>query len=373
MSENALREAQAVDREQAHRNDARRILQRVVSALDTKSSSGVRWPFELLQNAHDFGARDREDLVEIEFSQKDDNLVVSHNGRIFSIPELKALLSGGSSKEFDGADTTGRFGTGFLVTHAISSRVDVEGILQTADGQLETFRIELNRPPDEAQILKNIELTDEAFGAAQPAPEVLNIPTASFTYHNSHPEVVQAGLDRLEQTVPYLYATCDDLGEVRIRRSERTIVFRRESPPGTELRDIDGFLLKEAIVAASDGVANSQFAAVSILAKAKTDMDGAADDKHTFAGLLLILKQNDGGIYSIAFPEPGFPRVFVQFPINETGALPINTIFEGRFNPKPERDGITMNPHDRGLLKAALSSVSFHGGVCRELWLEECS
>ena len=154
MSENALREAHEVDREQAHRNDARRILQRVVLALESQLSSAVRWPFELLQNAHDFGAREGEDLVEVEFSQHDENLVVSHNGRIFSIPELKALLSGGSSKEFDGIETTGRFGTGFLVTHAISSRVDVDGILQTADGQFETFRIELNRPPDEALILE---------------------------------------------------------------------------------------------------------------------------------------------------------------------------------------------------------------------------
>lgn len=162
MSENALKEAQEIDKEQARRNDARRILQRVVLALESPDSSGIRWPFELLQNAHDFGAREGEDLVEIEFCQNSENLVVSHNGRIFSIRELKALLSGGSSKEFDGVETTGRFGTGFLVTHAISTQVDVDGILQTAEGQLETFRIELNRPPDEAQILKNIELTDEA-------------------------------------------------------------------------------------------------------------------------------------------------------------------------------------------------------------------
>ncbi len=356
MSENALKEAQAVDRKQAHRNDARRILQRVVLALDSPSSSGVRWPFELLQNAHDFGAREGEDLVEVEFSQQDETLVVSHNGRIFSIPELKALLSGGSSKEFDGVDTTGRFGTGFLVTHAISSRVDVDGILQTADRQLETFRIELDRPPDEDQILKNIERTDEAFGAAQPALKLLNIPTASFTYHNANPEVVQAGLDRLEQTIPYLYGTCDNLGEVRIRRPGKTVVFRRESPPGTEFKDIDGVLLKKVIVTASEGAATRQFAAVSILAKMKAEMDGTADDEDTSAGLLLILEQDDGEKGSIIFPERGFPRIFVQFPINETGTLPFNTVFEGRFNPRPERDGITMTPHDRGLLKAALSA-----------------
>ena len=358
MSENALKEAQAVDREHAHRNDARHILRSVGLALDSQVSSGVRWPFELLQNAHDFGAREGENLVEVEFCQQDEDLVVSHNGRIFSIPELKALLSGGSSKEFDGVDTTGRFGTGFLVTHAISARVDVDGILQTADGQLETFRIELNRPRDQDRILKNIELTDEAFGAAQPAPGALNNPTASFTYHNANPEVVRAGLDRLEQAIPYLYGTCANLGEVRIRRPEKTVVFRRKSPADVGFRDIDGFVLKEAVVIASDSeeAATRQFAAVSILARVNAGPDGAADGRDASAGLLLILEHDDAAGANIVFPEPGFPRIFVQFPINETGSLPFNTVFESRFNPKPERDGITMNPHDRGLLKAALSA-----------------
>ena len=352
MSENALREAQEVDKEQARRNNARDILKGVDSALNSPMSSGVRWPFELLQNAHDFGAREGEDLVEIEFCQNSENLVVSHNGRIFSIPELKALLSGGSSKEFDGVETTGRFGTGFLVTHAISTQVDVDGILQTAEGQLETFQIELNRPPDEARILENIEHTDEAFGAAQLAHDILNTPTASFTYHDANYEVVRAGLDRLEQTVPYLYSTCDNLGEVRIQRPGKTVVFKRKSPPDTEFKDIDGFLLKETIVTASEGTATRQFAAISILVKAETDMDG----KDTSAGLLVVLEQYDGEESSIIFPAPGFPRIFVQFPINETGALPFNVVFESKFNPKPERDGIKMNPKDRGLLRAALSA-----------------
>ncbi len=213
MSENALNEARAVDRDQAHRNDARRILERVESALEGQHSPEVRWPFELVQNAHDFGARDGEEFVEIEFAHENDTLVVSHNGRIFSIPELKALLSGGSSKDFDGDDTTGRFGTGFLVTHAVSTRVDVDGILQTADGQLEAFSIQLDRPADEAAILKNIEFTDDAFVAARPVSDVTDIPTASFRYYNANSRIVDVGLDRLEQTILYLFATCYNLGD----------------------------------------------------------------------------------------------------------------------------------------------------------------
>ena len=115
-------------------------------------------------------------------------------------------------------------------------------------------------------------------------------------------------------------------------------------------------MLKEAIVTASEGPATRQFAAISILANAETDLDGGAGGDHASARLLLILKQDDGRMGSIVFPEPGFPRIFVQFPINETGALPFNIVFEGKFNPKQERDGITMNPDDRKLLKSALSA-----------------
>lgn len=353
MSENALREAQEVDRESARRNDARHILRNVAQALQNPEASGVRWPFELIQNAHDFGAREGEGLVNIEFSYQADNLVVAHNGRIFSIPELKALLSGGSSKEFDGIKTTGRFGTGFLATHAISTRVDVDGILQTVDGQFEIFRVELNRPPDEAQILENIKLTDQAFAEARLVNGMLDIPTAVFTYQGANPDVVRAGLNRLKQTVPYLYATCENLGEVRIRDPEEAIVFRRVSRNGTGPRDVDGFMLNKAIVAASDGASTDEFIAVSIVGGAK-DTDAASED---MARLLLVLKQNDGQEDCVVLPKPGFPRIFVQFPISETGDLPFNIISESKFEPKPERDGITMQPRNKALLKTALAAL----------------
>ena len=356
MSENALTEARAVDRDQAHRNDARRILERVESALEGQHSPEVRWPFELVQNAHDFGARDGEELVEIDFVHEDDSLVVSHNGRIFSIPELKALLSGGSSKEFDGDDTTGRFGTGFLVTHAISTRVDVDGILQTADGQLEAFSIQLDRPKDEAAILENIKYTDDAFVAACPVFDVTDMPTASFRYHNANSRIVDIGLDRLEQTIPYLFATCHRLGALRVRRSDGTTVFRRLSNRESTLRISDGFSTTETVVSAVKGDDRRRFMAISVSTNVSIDADDSDEERHTSTGLLVILQQNDGVQDTVILPEPVLPRVFVQFPINETASLPFNIILNSKFRPKQERDGISMNERDRELIEGALSA-----------------
>jgi hypothetical protein len=66
--------------------------------------------------------------------------------------ELAALLSGGSSKEFDSDETTGRFGTGFLVTHVLAERTSLQGLLALDHG-FEQFDLTLDRGGDEVDIL----------------------------------------------------------------------------------------------------------------------------------------------------------------------------------------------------------------------------
>lgn len=124
MSTKARSEFDKARIQQTTQNDARRIRTRVQAAQNS-DRAGVqwRWPFELMQNAHDAGPRDGNDQVEVKFVLQDTRLVVRHTGKPFTAQELAALLSGGSSKEFDSEETTGRFGTGFLVTHALSTRV----------------------------------------------------------------------------------------------------------------------------------------------------------------------------------------------------------------------------------------------------------
>lgn len=186
MSETARAEYEEASKHQRNRNDARTIRTKV-DAAQNMPSAGVRWPFELIQNAHDAGPRDGDKRVKISFIFKDNDLLVSHTGKPFTTEELAALLSGGSSKDFDDEETSGRFGTGFLVTHALSTHVDVHGLIKIGKGH-ERFHIELNRDGDEDAIAKNIEQANEAIGKAQPLSEpcIAKNPTASFTYYNAN-------------------------------------------------------------------------------------------------------------------------------------------------------------------------------------------
>jgi hypothetical protein len=102
----------------------------------------MRWPFELLQNALDAGPREGKNEVTISFRLETGRVVFEHDGAPFSFRELAALLSGGSSKDFGSEETTGRFGTGFLVTHVLAERAVLTGVLAVESG-FELFNIEL--------------------------------------------------------------------------------------------------------------------------------------------------------------------------------------------------------------------------------------
>ena len=342
MSELARAEFDNARIQQTTQNDARRIRQRVEAAQQSPTRAGIRWPFELMQNAHDAGPRDGNERVEIDFILSDDQLVVSHTGKPFEAQELAALLSGGSSKEFDSEETTGRFGTGFLVTHALSTQVDVDGVLTTQEGS-EAFHIELARDGDEESIVKNIEQANQSLEDAKAVPEgwIASKPTASFVYHDVNGEVVQRGLNRLEQALPYLYATCNKLGSVRIERFEDELLFE----PGALSENTNSdFTINETHLTISSSYAVRNVVAVRIGRK-----DGQS-------ALLTVLESRGLDNYQVLLPSEGFSRVFVTFPIAGTDFLPFNVVLDGNFAPLQERDGIAMHDADKALISEALSA-----------------
>jgi hypothetical protein len=116
MSEKALNAYCDARQDQLVRNEARHIRSKINDAWGSRHDAGVRWPFELLQNALDAGPRTGCDHVQVRLRQDANEFVFEHDGAFFTLRELAALLSGGSSKEFESVDTTGRFGTGFLAS-----------------------------------------------------------------------------------------------------------------------------------------------------------------------------------------------------------------------------------------------------------------
>ena len=343
MSEIALNEYSSARERQLTRNDARRILTRVDDARQKPASASRRWPFELIQNAHDAGPRAGDERVEIAFRFQGNDLAVSHTGKPFSPQELAALLSGGSSKEFDDQETTGRFGTGFLATHALSTRVDVEGIIETEEG-FERFVIELERGGDEDSITANIEQASASVRAATRicVASVVDQPTASFTYYDADDSVVNNGLVRLREALPYLYGTCPQLGKVTLESPDAVVQFDRGD---TSVTQQDGVTIEITNINIMDSCQSTPVAVMRIF------QDGGS------SSLLAVCQTAVGATSGVIVPSEGFPRLFVQFPLGETSALPLNVVIDGRFTPQQERDGIALNANDKELIADALATL----------------
>jgi hypothetical protein len=341
MSEAALALYEKACNVQAQRTEARRIRTRVRDARAGTTGAASRWPFELLQNVHDAGPRAGQKRVNVSFRWDGTTLLVEHNGTPFELQEVAALLSGGSSKEFESEETTGRFGTGFMVTHALACCIDVS-IAINAEGQLELAEVSLDRQGDDEAILANIQASHEAIKLAVPLGTIDNIPTAQLRYRVDRPEAVAEGFDNLRRTLPYLFATCPKLGDVVVEEPERDeewtagpAVVKREADPHLSALHV------KAIV--SDGTALDDIQVYSCKASAQSR-----------ATLIALVRGGDNAL-RIEIPEQGFPRLFARFPVRDTGTRPIPVILDAPFDLPQERDRVLMSDSDKEMIEEGLS------------------
>ena len=204
--------------EQHARNEARRIRSRVHEARGNPHPASFRWPIELLQNALDSGPRSGSTIT-VRLHSESSKLTFEHDGAPFTSEELAALLSGGSSKEFESEVTTGRFGTGFLVTHVLAEHTTLRGLLKVPRG-CELFQLTLDRSGDEDAILRNRRSCNEAIRLAKQVTTFDGLPSASFEYPIGDDRTLLIGVEALKQALPYLYVTRLSLGQVEFTKAD---------------------------------------------------------------------------------------------------------------------------------------------------------
>jgi len=344
MSDQAFQIYERAQSEQHNRNEARRIRTRVSEARGRRGAAETRWPFELTQNALDGGPREGRSSVTISVRKKGSHVVFEHDGAPFNTQELAALLSGGSSKEFESEVTTGRFGTGFLVTHVLSERARLRGLLQVED-HLEQFELILDRGGDEETILQNIVACNAAIRAASPISSEESRPSASFEYEvGEDATTFVAGFDALTRALPYLYGTRPALGAVELEAAEGVI--QKWTPGERQTLSFNGgqALCRSLLVEQPGGRAR--------------DVKVYRFMTHAEAGAaaLVVVERTDIG-WRVIPPDVHTPRIFREYPVRAATFLPISFVFDGKFSPDQERAVLHMDETDRALLEDAFSAA----------------
>lgn len=343
MSQEALADYQRARDRQLSKNEARHIYTRVREAREAPHLAGIRWPFELLQNALDAGPRPERDVVTVNLRQEDGQTIFQHDGAAFSAQELAALLSGGSSKDFGAEDTTGRFGTGFLVTHVLADRMSLQGLIALGRGY-ESFSLDINRSGDEEQILENIHQCSQAIERAEQIPDAEAVPSARFIYPMQNEETFALGIDAFRAALSYLYGTCPRLGNVHLTAPSL----------GDELW-IPG---QVSTIRMSGGIAWDRL--IDVRRSGETYqyriLRFALSDKPRASALVLL--ESAGDIWQLGLPGDADARIYRQYPLRSSSFIPINFILDGAFEPDQERSIVLMNDSDRQALSEGFSAAA---------------
>lgn len=123
-------------------SEARDIIHDVNKLYVIPEEKRSRWIWELLQNARDVA---KDGRVDIHIKLTPTRFEFHHNGVPFFTKNLLALLYKTSTKSLSGDDgTTGKYGTGFVMTHLLNKKVTISGVHENEQGR-RRFQLEIDR------------------------------------------------------------------------------------------------------------------------------------------------------------------------------------------------------------------------------------
>jgi hypothetical protein len=319
-----------------YRSIAQKIRNRLQQLENANDKDKRRWVWELLQNAIDAG---NGNPVEINIIINTAFLSFQHNGGYFQPRSVTNLVHQISSKE--GTQSIGRFGTGFLTTHTLSRRVEVESVFESY-GKFYPFKLEMDRTgkTEEALVL-GIEKTWDLYKSAprQIIPKQEKIFTI-FKYRNPNLDIAQATLRDAMDFIAYCFAFVPNLKTFQVKNEveDTHISYQREKPNPINA---------QLSILTLDKIAKQNTDKIQLLSiqSEKISLAIAIESTKTQTRLLPISKNT--------------PRLFCAYPLIGTEnfwyPFVLNSI---HFDPKTERDklylkGDTVNArNNKGLLES---------------------
>ena len=130
------------ENEQLRSIPAQRLREKLSLLKNRINSAKKRWFWELLQNASDYN-----ESVNVKLIVTDNKVTFQHDGSPFSIRDVLNLISPDSNKQEDEVhiDNIGKFGTGLVSTHILSSILEIEGVCKDDQEECYLFSLSLDR------------------------------------------------------------------------------------------------------------------------------------------------------------------------------------------------------------------------------------
>jgi len=311
---------------------AKRLLEKLEPIPSKVDILQYRWFWELVQNASDFN-----NLVDVEVELNSTTLVFRHNGKPFKLVDVENLITPDSDKDDTEitAEYIGRFGSGFISTHILSSLIRVEGVVQ--DKYLQdkhyTFKFDLDRASylSKPDLIKAIGASEDQFKNFHPQVEhISGAFETKFTYDLSKSltpaidtkKIAKEGIDYAYKILPLVFTFLPKLNSVRF--IDKTV--------GKEMY----FFQKErnediGICKIGNEINKSEKDDIEVRFVAQSDVTVAVE-----------IKENK----VVEYPED-IAVLFLYLPMigSEKFPFPVS-IHSNNFKPETERHGINISEND---------------------------
>ena len=217
--------------EQLRSSSAQRLIEKLSLLRNRRDSSRKRWFWELLQNASDYN-----DSVNVKLIVDDEKVVFKHDGQPFIDTDVFNLIRPDSNKKDDirRKDNIGKFGSGFVSTHILSSHVKVNGIIQDDEDHTYEFEVDLDRSN---YLTKSLLIDDINDSINQFANSIKPITSTngfntSFTYFTDEPlpdiDILDIDLDYLYRVLPYTLCFMPKILSVQILDNRKSLLSRNQ-------------------------------------------------------------------------------------------------------------------------------------------------
>lgn len=338
---------------------AKRILEKIQSIPEDVDKLQRRWFWELLQNASDYN-----DEVEVIVELGHDKIVFRHNGRPFRPLDAENLIAPDSGKddaESRSMDLIGQFGTGFISTHVLASRITVNGILKSEEVEdlYSSFQFDLDRSgfTDKQRLKKAI--SSSSLQLSDNTKEVQFVEgefNTAFTYHIEEAlpgigrgQAVQPGLEYVFDMLPYTLAFMPKVKKVTILNHDTSYVSYRKRC-FVQDRESDDFIVRIDTENSVDG-------STSVIER-KFVVKNQGD-----ASVIVCLK----GDRIQPFPD-NVTKLFCALPMigTEDFASPV-VINSAKFVPRTERNGIRLSSNSEANRNIVVDAVVAYGRLVQDL------
>ena len=173
-----------------------------------------RWPWELVQNAKDSIASEKDrESVNIEIIKENNTYTFKHDGAPFNVKSLTALMYKYSSGKRNDSESTGRFGTGFLTTHGLSKNVEIKGDIYIK-GQLKGFSLNMYREGEGQELLDGLKRTEESFKTYEKTFGWTSYKYIATTKRNM--EAGRLGIQNFKENIAIVMLNCPEINSIKL-------------------------------------------------------------------------------------------------------------------------------------------------------------